>query len=47
MFAYKKIHWTRNVAAISSVYQSMKSSKRQYLIKSNFEAEFEDKNMRV
>ena len=40
MFAHKQIHLTRRVkglyvAAISSVNQSMKSSKRQYLMKSN------------
>ena len=48
MFAHKQFHLTRNVAAISSVYQSMKSSKRPFfLIKILFEAEFEDKNIRV
>ena len=40
MFAHKQIHLTRRVkglyvAAISSVNQSMKSSNRQYLMKSN------------
>ena len=39
MFAHKQIHLTRvkglYVAAISSVDQSMKSSNRQYLMKSN------------
>ena len=39
VFAHKQIHLTRvkglYVAAISSVNQSMKSSKRQYLMKSN------------
>ena len=39
MFAHKQIHLTRvkglYVAAISSVNQSMKSSNRQYLMKSN------------
>ena len=48
MFAYKQFHLTRNVAAISFVYQSMKSSKRPFfLIKILFEAKFEDKKIHV
>ena len=48
MFAHKQFHLTRNVATISSVYQSMKSSKRPFfLIKILFEAKFEDKKIRV
>ena len=48
MFAHKQFHLTRNVAAISSVYQSMKSSKSPlFLIKILFEAKFEDKKIRV
>ena len=52
MFAHQQIHLTRvkglYVAAISSVNQSMKSSKRPFFfIKILFEAEFEDKNIRV
>ena len=35
MFAHKQFHLTRNVAAISSVYQSMKSSKRPFFFNQN------------